>query len=92
MLRRRCHLLLHHRCLVKRLGKRDLPLGILIRRESKLASFAVAVLVFLALYSLLVGGEALAMEEKLPPRVALWGPDILMGAAGLGLLFYTFRR
>ncbi|MBL7224042.1 MAG: LptF/LptG family permease [Candidatus Brocadiae bacterium] len=68
------------------------PLGILIRRESKLASFSVAVLVFLALYSLLVGGEALAMQQVLSPRVALWGPDIIMGTLGLGFLLHTFRR
>ncbi len=68
------------------------PLGIFIRRESKLASFAVAVLVFLVHYALLVGGEALATEQKLPPRAALWASDVLMALLGFGLLLYHFRR
>ena len=68
------------------------PLGVMIRRESKLASFAVAVFVFLLLYALLVGGEGLATEGKLSPKVALWGPDALMGLLGIGLLLHTFRR
>jgi lipopolysaccharide export LptBFGC system permease protein LptF len=68
------------------------PLGIWIRRQSRLASFAVAVLVFLLLYAMIAGGEGLASEGKLPPRVALWTPDILMGLLGLGMLLRAFRR
>ena len=68
------------------------PLGIWIRRESKLAAFALAVLVFLMLYAMLVGGEGLAMKQKLPPRIALWAPDAIMGLLGIGLLLRAFRR
>ncbi|MFP4056897.1 MAG: LptF/LptG family permease [Candidatus Brocadiia bacterium] len=69
-----------------------IPLGIWMRRESKLASFAIAVTVFLMLYAMLIGGEGLAREQKLPPRLALWAPDVLTGALGLGMLLHTFRR
>jgi lipopolysaccharide export LptBFGC system permease protein LptF len=69
-----------------------MPLGMFIRRESKLAAFSIAVLVFLVLYALLVGGEALAVQRRLPPRLALWGPDAVMGLLGVGLLLHAFRR
>lgn len=68
------------------------PIGIWMRRQSRLASFAVAILIFLALYAMIVGGEGLALEQRLPPSVALWTPDALMAAFGLALLLRTFRH
>jgi len=68
------------------------PLGIWMRRESRLASFAVAIFVFLLLYALMIAGEGLAKEQKVPPRLALWAPDALTGALGIGMLVHTFRR
>ena len=69
-----------------------MPLGIWIRRESKLASFAAAVFVYLLHYALLIGGEGLAIEGKVAPWLGLWMPDILTGAFGFGMLLHTFRR
>jgi len=68
------------------------PLGIWMRRQSRLASFAAAVLVFLLLYGMIAGGEGLATDGRLAPRVALWTPDILTGSVGLGMLLHLFRR
>lgn len=68
------------------------PLGIWTRRESKLASFAVAVLVFLVLYALIAGGEGMAIKRRMAPALALWTPDILTAALGVGLLLNRFRR
>ena len=68
------------------------PLGIWMRRESKLASFGVAVFVFLLHYALLIGGEGLATERRVAPWLAMWTPDVLTGALGLGMLLHTFRR
>jgi len=68
------------------------PLGIWMRRQNRLASFGVAVVVFLTLYAMLVGGEGLALDGQLPPRVALWTPDILTGSLGVGMLLHQFRR
>ena len=68
------------------------PLGIWTRRESKLASFAVAVLVFLVLYALIAGGEGMAIKRRMAPALALWAPDILTAALGVGLLLNRFRR
>jgi lipopolysaccharide export system permease protein len=68
------------------------PLGVWMRKESRLASFAAAVLVFALLYAMIAGGKGMANGAKMPPHVALWGPDILMAAVGLGLLLRRFRR
>jgi lipopolysaccharide export system permease protein len=68
------------------------PLGIWMRRESRLASFALAVAVFLLLYAMLIGGEGLAIERKVAPKVGLWAPCIFTGALGLVMLLRTFRR
>jgi len=68
------------------------PLGIWMRRESRLASFAVAVIVFLLLYATIIGGEGLALQERLPPRVALWTPNAVTGAIGIGLFLRVDRR
>ena len=68
------------------------PLGIWIRRESRLASFAVAVLVFLLLYALIAGGEGMAVNERVPPALALWTPDALTAGLGVGLLLRLSRH
>ncbi len=68
------------------------PLGIWMRRQSRLASFAISIGVFFALYAMIMGGQGLAAEQRLPPWVALWVPDALVGALGIGLLLRTFRH
>jgi lipopolysaccharide export LptBFGC system permease protein LptF len=68
------------------------PLGVWMRRQSRLASFAISIGVFFALYAMIVGGEGLATEQRLPPALALWTPDALVGALGLGLLWRSFRH
>ena len=68
------------------------PLGIWIRREGRLASFTVAVLVFLLLYALIVGGEGMAEKERLPAALALWTPTALIAGLGVGLLVHLSRH
>jgi lipopolysaccharide export LptBFGC system permease protein LptF len=68
------------------------PLGVWIRRESRLASFAVAVLVFLLLFAFIAGAEGLAVKGRVAPALALWAPDALAGGLGVGMLVRLFRR
>jgi len=68
------------------------PVGIWMRRQSRLASFAIGVLIFLAQYAMIVGGEGLALEQRLPPWAALWTPNVLMTLVGVVLLVRTFRH
>jgi len=69
-----------------------IPLGMVVRRHSRLASFAIAVVVFLMLYGMIAGGRGLAEDGRLSARVALWTPDALVGAAGAAMLVRLFRR
>lgn len=68
------------------------PIGVWMRRQSRLASFAVGILVFLVLYAMIVGGEGLALEQRLPPWLALWTPDALVAGLGFALLLRLFRH
>ncbi|HRR80170.1 MAG TPA: LptF/LptG family permease [Planctomycetota bacterium] len=68
------------------------PIGVWMRRQSRLASFAVGILVFMLLYAMIVGGEGLSLEQRLPPWLALWTPDALMAGLGLALLMRLFRH
>ena len=69
-----------------------IPLGMVIRRHSRLASFAVAVVVFLVLYAMIAGGTGLAEDGRLPARLALWTPDALVGLGGVAMMAARFRR
>jgi len=69
-----------------------IPLGMLMRRHSRLASFAIAVVAFLVLYGLIAGGSGLAEDGRVPARLALWAPDGLVGLVGLVMMVRLFRR
>lgn len=68
------------------------PIGVWMRRQSRLASFAVSIVVYLALYAMIAGGEGLASEQRLPAWLALWTPDALVGAGGIATLLRIFRH
>ncbi len=68
------------------------PIGMWMRRQSRLASFAIGIVVYLALYAMIAGAEGLAVEQRLPSWLALWAPDALMGALGIAALLRMFRH
>lgn len=57
-------------------------LGIMTRRREKSINIGIAVLVIAFYYPLLIACEALGMQNKIPPALALWLPDIIFGAIG----------
>lgn len=71
-------------CLV--FGLFALPLGINNRRGGKASGFALSVGVLVLYYILLSNGEEAARYGKLPAWVGMWGPNILLAAAGIFLL------
>jgi LPS export ABC transporter permease LptG/LPS export ABC transporter permease LptF len=71
-------------CLV--FGLIGLALGASNRRDGKLASFVIGVGVIFVYYVLLWLGTAMAKGQMLPPWLAVWLPNIVLGAVG-GLLF-----
>jgi LPS export ABC transporter permease LptF/LPS export ABC transporter permease LptG len=74
-------------CLV--FGLIGLALGASNRRDGKLASFVVGVGVIFIYYVLLWLGQSLVRGHVVPPWVAAWMPNIVLG--GLGLLLFRWR-
>ena len=71
-------------CLV--FGLIGLGLGASNRRDGKLASFVVGIVVIFVYYVLLWLGQSLVRGHIVPPWVAAWLPNIVLGALG-GMLF-----
>lgn len=65
-----------------------IPLAIITRRREKSINFGIAFLTVGVYYLMLLGSEALSLEGLLNPRIAMWIPNIILGAIG-GIL--TFR-
>ncbi|MBI4666592.1 MAG: LptF/LptG family permease [Nitrospinae bacterium] len=76
-------------CLV--LGLLGAPLGILTHRRGSAGGFGVGVLMIVINYLLWMIGQGLGSEGKLPPVLAIWAPDIIMGAAALYFVYHVSR-
>jgi LPS export ABC transporter permease LptF/LPS export ABC transporter permease LptG len=74
-------------CLV--FGLIGLALGVSNRRDGKLASFVIGVAVIFIYYVLLWLGQSLVRGHMVPPWVAAWMPNIVLG--GFGLLLFRWR-
>jgi len=74
-------------CLV--FGLIGLALGVSNRRDGKLASFVIGVGVIFAYYVLLWLGQSLVRGHVVPPWLAAWAPNIVLG--GLGALLFAWR-
>lgn len=63
-----------------------LALGASNRKDGKLAAFVLGIAVIFAYYVIMFTGEALVKGFWIAPWVAMWAPNILLGAAGVFLL------
>lgn len=69
------------------------PLGLLARKSNKLVLFGMTCLpVGLAYYAILLGGQRLALADRIDPAVGAWAPDAAVGALGLILLYRCLRH
>ena len=59
-----------------------IPLAIITRRREKSINFGIAFLIVGVYYLMLLGSEALGMQGYLNPRIAMWIPNIILGAIG----------
>ena len=67
-------------------GLIGLAIGVSHRRDGKLASFALGIGVIFAYYVLLWLGQSLARGHVVPPWLAAWMPNIVLGGLGAWLL------
>lgn len=63
------------------------PLAVLVRRGGMGAAIAVSIMMFVVYWAFLIGGEDLADRGLVSPVVAMWSANVLIGAAGLYLLY-----
>lgn len=69
-----------------------IPLGIVSRRSGKSRGFAVGLFVVAVYYTLQLAGEALGETGKLPPVLAVWAPNIVVGSLGVYLFTMTAKE
>lgn len=69
-----------------------LPLGIRTHRGGRWAAFVVSIPIILLYYVFLTTGESLGDAGRIPPWLAMWGPNLLVGGLGLVLLWATVRE
>ena len=68
-----------------------LPLGVLTGRAGRTGGFSLSLLIILLFYILLTAGEKMAMDGRISAFLGMWGPDIILAAAGL-VLFLRVER
>lgn len=68
-----------------------LALGVSNRKDGKLASFAFGTGVVFVYYVLLYSSRAAALAGRLPPGIAPWLVNVILGGAGIFLLFWRAR-
>jgi LPS export ABC transporter permease LptF len=61
-------------------------LAMLTRRREKSINFSIAFVVAVIYYLLLLGANALSLQGYLSPTLAMWLPNIILGAAALLLI------
>ncbi|MBM3776881.1 MAG: YjgP/YjgQ family permease [Acidimicrobiia bacterium] len=76
-------------CLV--FGLIGLSLGASTRREGRLASFVVGIVVIFTYYVLLESSSNLARGGFLPPWLAVWLPNVVFGTLGIWLFVRRLR-
>lgn len=65
-----------------------LGLGVTSRKEGKLGSFVLGTGVIFAYYVVMYLGEAMAKARLIPPPLAMWLPNILLGIGGVLLVVW----
>jgi lipopolysaccharide export system permease protein len=66
------------------------PMGLKARRGG-MATAAIAVVFFIIYYLFLIGGEQLADRNVIPPVVAMWAPNVVLGVPGVWLTWTAFQ-
>lgn len=61
------------------------PLAIIVHRRAKSANFVLAFLIVATYYLLLIGFEALSLQNMLSPELSMWAPNMIFGAIALFL-------
>jgi LPS export ABC transporter permease LptG/LPS export ABC transporter permease LptF len=69
-----------------------LPLGMTTKKGGRTSGFTISIGVILLYYVLITAGEKMAMDGRVTPFLGMWGPNILLLAAGLYLFVKSLRE
>jgi LPS export ABC transporter permease LptG/LPS export ABC transporter permease LptF len=69
-----------------------LPLGMTTRKGGRTSGFTLSIAVILLYYVLITAGEKMAMDGRITPFLGMWGPNILLFAAGAYLFANSLRE
>ncbi|MBI3599671.1 MAG: LPS export ABC transporter permease LptF [Nitrospinae bacterium] len=62
------------------------PLGIRLHRSGRRGGLGIGMIIIVLDYILLMAGQSLGREGHIPPVIALWLPNIIIGGIGIYLL------
>ncbi len=68
------------------------PLGIMAKRGGMAVGFGISIGFFLLYWAFLIGGEELADRMIIPPALAMWAPNILIGIGGILLIIHSVKQ
>ncbi|MGZ5513545.1 MAG: LptF/LptG family permease [Candidatus Aminicenantales bacterium] len=68
-----------------------LPLGVMTGRAGRTGGFSLGLGIILLYYALITAGEKMAMDGRLSAFLGMWGPDIVLAAAGAWLFARSGR-
>jgi LPS export ABC transporter permease LptG/LPS export ABC transporter permease LptF len=68
-----------------------LALGLTVAREGKLAGFVVGIGVIFAYYVVMFLSESMAKGQWMPPALARWIPNVVLGPLGVAALVWRAR-
>jgi len=68
------------------------PLGLTARKAGKAVGFGLGLLISVAYWALLLGGQTLGTRLSFPPFWAMWAPNIIVVTAGAALWLSRARR
>ncbi|MGB4571530.1 MAG: LptF/LptG family permease [Rectinemataceae bacterium] len=64
------------------------PLGLGARRAGRTAGFGMALLIAVAYWAMLLGGQTLGLKLGVASELAMWAPDIVVAFAAAGIWLY----
>ena len=68
------------------------PLGAMVRRSGASIGISLSIGFFILYWSFLIGGEDLADRLMIPAWLAMWSPNMLLGAVGVFLTVMAARK
>lgn len=74
------------------MGLLGIPLGVRKTRGGRSYGFVISLAILLSYYILLVMAESFGESGKIPPLIAMWIPNMLMGALGIYLFIHAARE